>query len=156
MHDPSENHEYLPIVGHAKFNSSAAKLLLGENAAPIKENRYTTVQALSGTGALRVITEFLGRFYRDSKTIYLPNPTWANHIPITKDSGLLVGTYRYYNNKTNSLDWEGLKEDLKNAPNKSIILLHACAHNPTGQDPSQAQWKELVPIFKEKKSFPLL
>jgi len=152
--DPQENHEYLPIVGDAKFNNAAAQLLLGDNAPTIKEKKYTTIQALSGTGALRVITEFLGRFYKDGKTVFMPNPTWANHIPITKDSGLLVGTYRYYNNKTNSLDWQGLKEDLKNAPNRSIILLHACAHNPTGQDPNQEQWKELVPIFQEKGHFP--
>jgi aspartate aminotransferase len=105
--------------------------------------------------------------------IYLPVPSWGNHTPIFRDSGLEVCGYRYFDKKTVGLDFEGLKEDLKvgfaarmllvthtffffhqNAPERSIVLLHACAHNPTGVDPTPAQWKEISDIVNEKKLFP--
>jgi len=100
-------------------------------------------QTISGTGALRIGGAFVARHYPGSKIIYLPNPTWGNHIPLFKDSGLEVRQYRYFDKKTVGLDFEGLKEDLKNAPEGAVVLLHACAHNPTGVDPTQAQWKEI-------------
>jgi len=105
-------------------------------------------QSLSGTGALRIAGAFLARHYPHSKTIYLPAPTWGNHIPIFKDSGLEVKTYSYYDKKTVGLDFEGLKKDLKAMDKGSIVLLHACAHNPTGIDPTREQWKEISQIIK--------
>jgi len=112
------------------------------------------VQSLSGTGALRIGGAFLGRFFPTSKIIYLPTPSWGNHTPIFRDSGLEVRNYRYFDKKTVGLDFTGLKEDLQNAPEGSIVLLHACAHNPTGVDPTPAQWKEISEIVKAKKIFP--
>lgn len=88
------------------------------------------------------------RFYPHSKTIYLPTPTWGNHIPIFKDSGLKVEHYRYYDKKTVGLDFNGMKEDIEKLDDKSIVLLHACAHNPTGVDPTKDQWKEIAEIVK--------
>lgn len=113
-------------------------------------------QSLSGTGALRIAGAFLARHYPHSKTIYLPAPTWGNHIPIFKDSGLEVKTYSYYDKKTVGLDFEGMKKDLHEMPKGSIVLLHACAHNPTGIDPTREQWKEISNIIKEKGHFPLI
>jgi len=83
----------------------------------------------------------------------LPEPTWGNHIPLAQDSGLTVKKYRYYNSKTCGLDEENLLTDLKAIPKGSVVLLHACAHNPTGVDPSQEQWKKISAICKEKGLF---
>jgi aspartate aminotransferase len=143
------NHEYAPIQGTPEFCDVSAKLLFGENHSVIKDKRVATAQSLSGTGALRVIGEFLRKFTKNAN-IYLPNPTWANHIPIYQNSGFATTTYRYYDGK-GGLDFEGLKADLTSAPDSSIFLFHACAHNPTGVDPTQDQWKELAQLCKKKQ-----
>ncbi|KAI0067677.1 hypothetical protein BV25DRAFT_849236 [Artomyces pyxidatus] len=145
--------EYLPITGLAEFTKNAVKLAYGPDSAPLKANIAVT-QSLSGTGALRIGGAFLQRFYPHSKVIYLPVPSWGNHTPIFRDSGLEVRGYRYFDKGTVGLDFEGLKEDLRNAPEGAIVLLHACAHNPTGVDPTTAQWQEISDIVKEKRLFP--
>ncbi|KAG8908262.1 aspartate transaminase aat1 [Tulasnella sp. 417] len=144
--------EYLPITGLASYTSAAAKLAYGADSAALKEGRIAVTQSISGTGALRIGGAFLARHYPHSKTIYLPVPSWGNHTPIFRDSGLEVKGYRYFDKKTVGLDFEGLIEDLKNAPEKSIVLLHACAHNPTGVDPTPEQWKKISDV--EKQLFP--
>jgi len=149
------DHEYLPIGGLAQFNELAIRLALGDNSKIIAEKRYVTMQAISGTGAVRIAAEFLGRF-SENKTVYLPKPTWPNHIPLMKDSGLEVAEYRYYDAKTVGLDFEGMVKDISEAPKGSIILLHACAHNPTGVDPSVEQWKKLSQVLKSRGQFPLI
>jgi len=103
---------------------------------------------------LRVAGEFLSRFLPNTP-IYLPKPTWANHIPIFKDSGIEVKEYSYYNPATCGLKFEELLNDIKNAPEGSIFLYHACAHNPTGVDPTAEQWKEISRVTKERKHFSL-
>jgi aspartate aminotransferase, mitochondrial len=102
------------------------------------------VQALSGTGACRIAGEFLAQFWPGHRCIYIPVPTWGNHWKIFATSGLETLPYRYYNAVDKRLDFQGLLDDLNTAPNESIILLHACAHNPTGMDPTQAQWQEIA------------
>ncbi|KAI0801318.1 PLP-dependent transferase [Fomes fomentarius] len=146
--------EYLPITGLADFTQAAAKLAYGADSAPLKEGRIAVTQSISGTGALRIGGAFLGRFFPTNKTIYLPVPSWGNHTPVFRDSGLEVKGYRYFDKKTVGLDFVGLKEDIQNIPEGSIILLHACAHNPTGVDPTPEQWKEISDLVKEKKLFP--
>ncbi|KAI0043210.1 hypothetical protein FA95DRAFT_1498927 [Auriscalpium vulgare] len=146
--------EYLPITGLPEFTKNAAKLAYGEDSAPVKAGTIAVTQSISGTGALRIGGAFLGRFYPHAKVIYLPVPSWGNHTPIFRDSGLEVRGYRYFDKKTVGLDFEGLKEDLRNAPEKAIVLLHACAHNPTGVDPTPAQWQEISDIVKERQLFP--
>jgi len=146
--------EYLPITGLSDFTKNAAKLAYGAESKPLADNSIAVTQSISGTGALRIGGAFLGRFYPHSKVIYLPVPSWGNHTPIFRDSGLEVRGYRYFDKKTVGLDFAGLKEDLKNAPEQSIVLLHACAHNPTGVDPTREQWREISDIVKEKKLFP--
>jgi len=145
--------EYLPITGFPEFTKHAAILAYGKDSAPLKEGRIAITQSISGTGALRIGGAFLQRFYPHSKSIYLPTPTWGNHIPIFKDSGLEVKQYKYYDKKTVGLDFEGMIADIKAAPDKSIILLHACAHNPTGVDPTKEQWKQIAEAMKEKDHF---
>jgi aspartate/tyrosine/aromatic aminotransferase len=100
----------------------------------LKDKRVAAVQSLSGTGACRIGTEFCKRFLGD-RLVYVPNPTWPNHKNIAADSGLKWKEYRYWDAKTKGLDLKGLLEDLTNAPEGSIIFLHACAHNPTGFSP---------------------
>ncbi|KAK4701145.1 hypothetical protein P7C70_g5089, partial [Phenoliferia sp. Uapishka_3] len=146
--------EYLPITGFPDFTKQAMILAYGPDSVPLKENRIAVSQSISGTGALRIGAAFLARFYPHTKDFYMPAPTWGNHIPVAKDSGLNVKTYSYYDKKTVGLDFEGFKADLRAAPAKSVFLLHACAHNPTGVDPTPAQWKELSDIFKEKEHLP--
>ncbi|KAK5635048.1 hypothetical protein RRF57_010760 [Xylaria bambusicola] len=109
--------------------------------------------SISGTGALRIAAAFLQRFYPGDKTIYIPNPSWANHKAVFSDAGLKVQQYRYYDKNTIGLDFEGLIVDIKAAPKGSIFLFHACAHNPTGVDPSQEQWKEISEAVKAQGHF---
>jgi aspartate aminotransferase len=145
--------EYAGITGVPAFTKAAAELAYGADSAAIKEGRIAITQSISGTGALRLAAAFLERFYPAGKKIYIPSPSWANHTAVFKDSGLEVEKYRYYNKDTIGLDFEGLIADIKAAPAKSIILLHACAHNPTGIDPTEAQWREISKAMKEKEHY---
>ncbi|RHZ81187.1 hypothetical protein Glove_123g209 [Diversispora epigaea] len=154
VNDPTIDHEYLPILGLPPFREASIKLILGPDNPVIKEKRVVATQTISGTGACHLGSLFLSRFYSKSSVIYVSNPTWANHKAIFSNVGLEVKDYVYYSPKTIGLDINGMLESLKNAPNGSIILLHACAHNPTGVDPSQEQWKAIADIIEEKKHFP--
>ncbi|KAF9056219.1 aspartate aminotransferase [Panaeolus papilionaceus] len=154
VRESSPDKEYLPITGLPAFTKNAALLAYGADSAPLNQGSVAVTQSISGTGALRIGGAFLARHYPASKAIYLPVPTWGNHIPLFRDSGLEVRGYRYFNKETVGLDFDGLKADLQAAPEGSIVLLHACAHNPTGVDPTPAQWAEISDIVKEKKLFP--
>ncbi|KAL2215933.1 putative aspartate aminotransferase [Thermoascus aurantiacus ATCC 26904] len=145
--------EYAGITGIPSFTKAAAELAYGADSPAIKEDRLAITQSISGTGALRIGGAFLARFYPHAKKIYIPTPSWANHKAVFTDSGLEVVQYRYYNKDTIGLDFDGLIEDLRAAPNRSIILLHACAHNPTGVDPTEAQWRQISDVIKEKEHF---
>jgi aspartate aminotransferase len=147
------DHEYLPFSGLKDFTRLTSEFAFGEDSPLLKEKRVATVQAISGTGALRVGAEFLSRFLPQdvARVVYLSDPTYVNHYPIFKNTGFELKNYAFYNPKTNALDWDGLVRDMKNAPKRSVFLLHACAHNPTGMDPSHEQWKALSKIAKEKQ-----
>jgi aspartate aminotransferase len=142
----NENKEYLGIDGDQAFVEKALKFAYGADA-PLE--RIAGVQTLSGTGACRIGGQFLANFY-PGKAIYLPVPTWGNHHKIFAECGLDVQTYRYYDRSTNRLDLEGMLQDFEKAPDGSILLLHACAHNPTGCDPTSDQWEQLIELFKRK------
>ncbi|KAK4188412.1 putative aspartate aminotransferase [Podospora australis] len=155
--DPEANHEYLPIAGLASLTSKAAELLLGTGASSISEKRVASVQTISGTGAVHLGALFLARFYKlngANRTLYLSNPTWANHHQIFTNVGIPIAQYPYFDKKTKGLDFDGMKAALADAPDRSIILLHACAHNPTGVDPTPEQWREIAELMKVKKHFP--
>ncbi|KAK4227431.1 aspartate aminotransferase, cytoplasmic [Podospora fimiseda] len=155
--DPEANHEYLPIAGLAALTSKAAELLLGTGSPALSEKRVSSVQTISGTGAVHLGALFLAKFYKvngANRTLYLSNPTWANHNQIFSNVGIPTAQYPYFDKKTKGLDFEGMKSTLANAPDRSIVLLHACAHNPTGVDPTPEQWREIAAILKEKNHFP--
>lgn len=145
------NKEYAGITGVGEFTKAAAILAYGSNSTAL--DRVAITQSISGTGALRIGGAFLERFYPGAKKIYIPTPSWANHAAVFKDSGLVVEKYRYYNKDTIGLDFEGLIEDIKNAPKGSIFLLHTCAHNPTGVDPTSEQWKEISSAISASNHF---
>ncbi|KAI5855807.1 mitochondrial putative aspartate aminotransferase [Tricharina praecox] len=145
--------EYAGITGVPAFTKAAAVLAYGQNS-PILDNVAIT-QSISGTGALRIAGAFLERFYPHTKTVYLPNPSWANHKAIFGACGLDVKNYSYYNKETIGLDIDGLLSDIKDAPSSSIFLLHACAHNPTGIDPTPEQWRAISDAIKAGGHFPL-
>ncbi|KAG0563326.1 hypothetical protein M758_8G021200 [Ceratodon purpureus] len=151
--DRSRNKEYQPITGIAQFNKLSAKLILGANSPAIAENRVATVQVLSGTGALRVGAEFISRHYA-KPIVFLPNPTWGNHNKIFPLGGVPQKPYRYYDPNTRGLDYQGMIEDLKAAPDGAVILLHACAHNPTGVDPTEEQWEGIRKVIRSKQQLP--
>lgn len=140
--------EYTGITGIPAFTKAAALLAYSPESTPLKEDRIAITQSISGTGALRIGGAFLERFYPHAKTIYLPTPSWANHNAVFKDSGLKIEKYRYYNKETIGLDFGGLIDDIMNAPKHSIFLFHACAHNPTGVDPTQEQWNVISDAVK--------
>jgi len=155
--DASLNHEYLPINGLPEFCDAAAKLALGDDSTALKEGRAGGVQALSGTGALRLSAEFLFRYFGgEATTVFYSKPTWGNHLDIYKAAGFTkLEPYTYWDNDTKAANIEKFISDLQAAPEKSVILFHACAHNPTGADPSVDDWKRLAEVCKQKSHFPI-
>jgi len=151
---PKFNKEYIPIDGYHEFNVAAANLLFGELYDKYKD-QIVTSQSLSGTGAVRVGIEFLKRFVPGAQ-VYISDPTWPNHAGICTSVGVDWKKYRYYDRQNNNIDFEGMCEDIKNAPEGSIMILHACSHNPTGCDPTPDQWNKLGDILKEKKHIPFM
>jgi aspartate aminotransferase len=148
--------EYLPIIGDSQFTKLAAELAYGSQSVVLKNGLVSMAQSISGTGALRLGGVFLNRFFEGSggKNIYLPTPTWGNHIPIFRDSGLQVIQYKYFDKKTNGLDFRGMMNDLESIPDESVVLFHACAHNPTGVDPTREQWIEISDLVLKKNLTP--
>lgn len=152
--DPTQNHEYLTQAGLPEFCRLSAQLAFGADSPPLQEGRAVTVQGLSGTGSLRVGGEFLRYFYPRSKLVLIPSPTWANHKSIFERCGLEVKTYRYYKPETRGLDYEGMVADIKAAPEGAVLLLHSCAHNPTGVDPTQEEWRGILQAAQSRGLLP--
>ena len=151
IYDANLDHEYAAVTGVQSFINLAQKLALGENNTALKEERVAGVQTISGTGGLRLGANFLAKFVPRGTKVFMPEPTWGNHPAIFKAAGLEdIQYYRYFDKKTSGLDLDGLVADLKAAPEKSIVLLHACAHNPTGVDPTPDQWKKISQVTKER------
>ncbi|KAL7702337.1 aspartate aminotransferase [Lotmaria passim] len=148
--DMNLDYEYLPIAGYKPFVDEATKIIYADTVAP---DHLVAVQTLSGTGAVSLGAKLLTHVYDKAMTpIYLSNPTWPNHYAIFQAAGWKdIRTYSYYDPKTVSLDFEGMKKDIRNAPEGSVFLLHQCAHNPTGVDPSHAQWEEIAQLMIAKK-----
>jgi len=132
------DHEYSGIDGIPSFRQRASELAFGADNAAIKEDRIANCQSISGTGALRLGFEFLRGWYPNkSAKIYVPDPSWPTHHGIATKAGFETVKYRYYNRASRGFDCDGMLEDLDKADNESIVILHACAHNPTGQDPTK-------------------
>ncbi|EKM55486.1 uncharacterized protein PHACADRAFT_256136 [Phanerochaete carnosa HHB-10118-sp] len=152
LEDPNLDHEYLPITGLPAFTSAAAKLVLGADSPAIASGRVCSVQTISGTGANHLGALFLSRYYEfnGDKKVYLSDPTWVNHFAIFRNVGIEPLTYPYYDPKIIGLAFEQLLNTLKTLPPRSAVLLHACAHNPTGVDPTREQWSQICDVFLEK------
>jgi len=143
------NKEYAPIGGLPDFVDRAVKLMLGTDAASVVEGRVAAVQTISGTGACRVAAELYSRVLGKGTRVYVPSPTWANHHALLAAAGLEVHPYRYWSPETLGLDLEGMLADLRGAPEGSVVLLHACAHNPTGVDPTAEQWVAIAEALED-------
>eukprot|EP01111_Echinosteliopsis_oligospora_P002201 TRINITY_DN1321_c0_g1_i1.p1 TRINITY_DN1321_c0_g1~~TRINITY_DN1321_c0_g1_i1.p1 ORF type:complete len:414 (-),score=120.52 TRINITY_DN1321_c0_g1_i1:65-1306(-) len=155
MLEQNLNKEYLPIEGIKEFNDLTVRLLFGDTIKG-NEGRIATTQSISGTGAVRLGMEFVRRFLPPGTTVYISNPTWGNHYSICKEAGVPYADYRYFDKKTNGLDFNGMMADIEGAPNGSVILLHLCAHNPTGVDPTQEQWNQIADLLHKKNHVPFL
>ncbi|KAG6649673.1 aspartate aminotransferase P2, mitochondrial isoform X1 [Carya illinoinensis] len=153
MVERGENKEYLPIEGLAAFNKVTAELLFGADNPVIKQQRVATVQGLSGTGSLRLAAALIERYFPGTKVL-ISSPTWGNHKNIFNDSRVPWSEYRYYDPKTVGLDFEGMVADIKAAPEGSFVLLHGCAHNPTGIDPTPEQWEKIANVIQAKSHIP--
>ena len=149
---------HLPSTGLPEFVTASIKLLLGDDHKAITENRTTGVQSISGTGALMLAAHFLRNFYgdRENTPVYVSKETWGNHRDIFKRAGFNdLRNYSYWEQNSLSLNIDGLLEDLNSAPQGSIVILHGCAHNPTGCDPTRKQWVEIFKIVISRKLFPI-
>lgn len=151
--DPTINKEYLPIDGLEKFNRLSRELLFGAQSQAVQQKRIVTSQAISGTGSLRVGAEFIATYLR-VPAVYVSKPTWGPHVTIFQKTGLQVREYPYWCGKTKGLDFTGMTAALAGAPAGSVVLLHACAHNPTGVDPTQQQWQALAQLMQERQLIP--
>jgi len=140
---------YLPISGSPAYARGVQELLFGAGHALLHEKRVRTAHTPGGTGGLRVGADFLAKF-RPGATVWVSNPTWANHKAIFAAAGFQVKEYPYYDPATKGLDFGKMRETLSKVPATDIVLLHVCCHNPTGVDPSPAQWSELASLAAEK------
>ncbi|ACK46727.1 aspartate/tyrosine/aromatic aminotransferase [Shewanella baltica] len=145
---------YLGIEGVQAYNHVVQTLLFGEGCELITSGRAATAQAPGGTGALRIAAEFLLR-NTDSHTIWVSNPTWANHQNIFETAGLTVKEYGYYNAEAHDIDFDTMMTDLSHANTGDVVLLHGCCHNPTGIDLTLAQWELVAQLCADKKLVPL-
>ncbi|MCG7497080.1 aspartate/tyrosine/aromatic aminotransferase [Vibrio sp. Of7-15] len=145
---------YLTIQGTAEYGLAVQKLLFGDDATVISEKRAQTAQAPGGTGALRVAGEFIKRQLGDVK-IWISNPTWANHIGVFTAAGIETAQYSYYNAETHDKDFPAMLADLEQAQAGDVVLLHGCCHNPTGIDPTAAEWEQLAKLCADKGLLPL-
>lgn len=145
---------YLPIQGSQPYNQLVAELIFGSQHAVIESKRFATVQTPGGTGALRVAGDLL-RTNFSVDTIWICNPTWANHCPIYESAQLNVERYEYLNEAQTDLDFDRMLESLQSAKPGHAILLHTVCHNPTGFDLSQEQWKRLLAFLVERQLVPI-
>lgn len=146
---------YLPIEGIAAYDQAVQTLLFGADSALMKEGRVITAQALGGTGALKIGADFLKRLLPDA-AVAISDPSWENHRALFEAAGFPVRNYRYYDAFSNGVNRGGLFEDLKNLPARSIVVLHACCHNPTGVDLSMDDWQAILEILREREHVPFL
>lgn len=149
-----ESKSYLGIEGVQAYNDAVQSLLFGAGHQVVKNKRALTAQAPGGTGSLRVAAEFLARNTK-SKTIWVSNPTWANHKNIFQSASLEIKEYRYYKAETHDKDFDAMVEDLSSAQAGDLVLLHGCCHNPTGIDLTQTQWKTIAQLCLKQELVPL-
>ncbi len=149
-------HTYQAITGNSAYNSAVQKLILGDDFVAANSDRLITVQALGGTGALKLGADLLKRLATKPTKILISNPSWENHQAIFEKAGFEVGTYSYYSPALKGIDFDAMLADLKAASEGTIIILHACCHNPTGYDLSNDQWQQVIEVIKTNNLMPYL
>jgi aromatic-amino-acid transaminase len=149
LHEKNAPSPYLPMEGSANYREQTGSLLFGQDFASAKPS-LAVVQTLGGSGALKLGAEFLKRYFPNSG-VHVSDPTWDNHIGIFEGTGLRVSRYRYYNVAQRSLDFDGMLQDLSRLAPREIVLLHPCCHNPTGVDPSEHEWLQIIDLIEKRK-----
>ena len=146
---------YLPIDGIAAYDAAVKSLVFGADSEPVKSGRIATVQGIGGTGGLKIGADFLKKLNPAAKAL-ISDPSWENHRALFSSAGFIVESYRYYDAATRGVDFIGMLADLNAAAPGTIILLHACCHNPTGYDITGAQWDQVIAVVKAKNLVPFL
>lgn len=140
---------YQPIEGMGAYNQSVQTLVFGNHSALLTDGRIVTIEALGGTGALKVGADYLKRLLPSAK-VHISDPSWENHRALFESAGFAVETYPYYDAATRGVRFDAMKSNLAQLPADSIVVLHACCHNPTGADLTEAQWHEVVAAVRER------
>ena len=148
--DPLDNHEYTTIEGPAALKGLCLRIMFGHDLADAHNDRIVSAQSISGTGALRLAAEFLSA-HCGKPTVYVSNPTWGNHNAIFGAAGFPVSSYPYWDSVNKRVDIEGWIEALELMPTGSVVLVHACAHNPTGSDPTEPEITRVVEVIARRK-----
>ncbi|KQQ96675.1 amino acid aminotransferase [Massilia sp. Leaf139] len=146
---------YLPIEGLAAYDKAVQELVFGADSAVIQEKRAITVQAIGGTGALKIGADFLKRFSPDSQ-VFISDPSWENHRALFESAGFIVNNYTYYDPATHGVNFDGFLASLRKMDAGSIVVLHACCHNPTGADLTQEQWGQVIEAVQAGGLVPFL
>ena len=146
---------YLPIDGIAAYDSAVKGLVFGAESEPVTSGRVATIQAIGGTGGLKVGADFLKKLSPAAKVL-ISDPSWENHRALFTNAGFTVETYPYYDAAKRGVNFEGMLEALNSAPAGSIVVLHACCHNPTGYDITAAQWDQVIAAVKARQLTPFL
>lgn len=146
---------YLPIEGAANFRSAVQALLFGADHEAVASGRIATIQSVGSSGGLKVGADFIRRWFPDSG-VWVSDPTWDNHRSMFEGAGITVQTYPYYDPATGGVRFGEMLAALRELPRRSVVLLHACCHNPTGVDLSRAQWDELIPLLVSRGLIPYL
>ena len=146
---------YIPIEGPNPYNSAVQNLLFGADSPLIKEGRVVTAECLGGTGALRVGGDFVKRLDTGAPAA-ISAPSWENHRGIFESAGYQVLEYTYFDPKTRGVDFDGMVKSLESFPAKTLVILHACCHNPTGADLTAEQWKKIISICQTRQLIPFL
>ena len=146
---------YLPIEGLAAYDKAVQELVFGADSAVVQEKRAITVQALGGTGALKLGADFLKRFSPNSQ-VWISDPSWENHRALFESAGFTVNNYPYYDAATRGVNFDGMLAALKEMPAGAVVVLHACCHNPTGADLTDSQWTDVIKVVTERGLIPFL
>ena len=150
-----ESRAYLPIDGLPAYDEAVKALIFGSNSTVLQEKRVLTVQALGGTGALKLGADFLKRFSPQS-AVWISDPSWENHRALFETAGFKVNAYPYYDNSTRGVNFDAMLATLKNLPAGDIVLLHACCHNPTGADLNDEQWEDVIAVVVARGLIPFI
>ena len=146
---------YLPIEGLAAYDKAVQELVFGANSEVVTSKRAITAQAIGGTGALKLGADFLKRFSPNAQ-VYISDPSWENHRALFESAGFVVNNYPYYDTTTKGVNFDGMLASLQSMPAGSIVLLHACCHNPTGADLTDQQWAQVIQVASERGLVPFL